>query len=84
MGGLDKLTNTVYEFLGDYWHGNPSVFNSSKINKDCKKTFGELYEMTFKRLNKVKSLGYNVKYIWEKDWSKFNKGVDKTPNIITL
>ncbi|MCK5019133.1 MAG: zinc-ribbon domain-containing protein, partial [Candidatus Peribacteraceae bacterium] len=26
VDGFDPATNTVYEFLGDYWHGNPEVY----------------------------------------------------------
>lgn len=84
VDGYDEITNTVYEYLGDYWHGNPKIFNHNKINHDTKKTFGELYENTFKVLNKVKSLGYNVKYIWETDWKKFKDGIDNQPKIISL
>ena len=41
----------------------------SLINKKpkSKKTFRELFDYTFWRLNLIKSLGYNVKYIWEKE-----------------
>jgi Zn finger protein HypA/HybF involved in hydrogenase expression len=64
--------NTIYEFLGDYWHGNPKKFNSNDINKHLNKTFGYLYKKTQKRFKSLKKLGYDVKYIWEADW-KTNK-----------
>jgi hypothetical protein len=83
IDGYDPKTNTVYEFLGDYWHGNPEKYDKLKVNKSTKKLFGELYENTFKMLNKVKCLGYNVKYIWEADWKRFKSGVDTEPKIIT-
>ena len=59
------------------------IFNFYNINKgDSKKrTFGELYNNTFKRFDKLKLLGYNIKYIWENDWNKFKAGLDKTPKI---
>ena len=37
---------------------------------------------TFEKFKKFKSLGYDVKYIWETDWKKFNDGIDKIPNIL--
>jgi len=37
-------TNTVYEFHGNYWHGNPRIYKSKDINKTNNKTFGELYK----------------------------------------
>ena len=32
--GYCKENNTIYEFLGDFWHGNPLIsrFSSQKIN----------------------------------------------------
>ena len=82
VDGYDEKTNTVYEFLGDYWHGNPKKFNVSDINMRTHKPFGELYENTFKSFRKLKSLGYNVKYIWESDWKDFVNKTDKTPKIL--
>ena len=70
VDGFDSKTNTVYEFLGDFWHGNPEVVDLDSINPKSKKTFRELFDYTFWRLNLIKSLGYNVRYIWEKDWKE--------------
>jgi hypothetical protein len=63
-----KETNTVYEFNGDFWHGNPKKFNSNDINKKNKKTFGELYNDTLKKEAELKSYGYNIISIWESDF----------------
>ena len=60
--------NIIYEFLGDFWHGNPLQFNSSDINKVTKKSFGELYSTTVGRIKKFEDAGYTVKYIWESEW----------------
>lgn len=84
VDGYDPETNTIYEFLGDYWHGNPDKHNPMNIHPRTKITFGEIYKNTFNRLNKLKSFGYDVKYIWETDWNKFKKRIDKTPNILSI
>lgn len=68
--GFDPATNTVYEFNGDYWHGNPAKYNHSKINNVSKKTFGELYQNTLNKEHLLKEAGYNVISIWESDWNK--------------
>lgn len=68
VDAYDPETNTVFEFLGDYWHGNPEVYDSEDINSNNGKTFKELYDDTFERLYEIKTLGYDVKYIWELDW----------------
>jgi len=68
--GYDPKTKTVYEFYGDYFHGNPKVYKKSDYNKICHKTFGELYKRTIKRGNKIKKQGYKLITIWEKDFRK--------------
>jgi len=83
VDGYDSITNTIYEYLGNYYHGNPNFFDQSKYNQKCHKTFGELYKNTFKKFDKLKSLGYIVKYIWESDWEKYKIGLEYKPNVIT-
>lgn len=83
VDGWDDKSDTVYEFLGDYWHGNPHRFNSFDFNKHCNLTFGELYNSTFHKFEKLKRMGYNIKYIWESDWNKYKKGVEIKPKIIS-
>jgi hypothetical protein len=76
----DKI---IYEFLGDYWHGNPKCYNLND-RTHFGVSFKDLNDRTFVRLNDLKSKGYIVKYIWELDWYHFKKGIDKTLNINTL
>lgn len=68
VDGYDPITNTIYEFNGDYWHGNPKLYKEYDMNKSCKKTFGELYENTISKEKELISLGYNVISIWESDY----------------
>jgi G:T-mismatch repair DNA endonuclease (very short patch repair protein) len=73
--GYCESSKTIFEFHGDYWHGNPSVFNSEDVNNSTKTTFGELYEKTLERQKMIESLGYRVVVMWESDWKKFKKAV---------
>ncbi len=73
--GYCKETNTIYEYHGDYWHGNPYRFNSDEINKTTKCTFGELYQNTLNKEQQIRDLGFNLITIWESDWIKLNKCV---------
>lgn len=80
VDGIDG--NIIYEFLGDYFHGNPSVFiNKNEINVKTKKTFGELYSLTFERFKKLKNMGYEIKFIWENDWKLYKRNITHKPNI---
>lgn len=84
VDGYDANTNTIYEFLGNYWHGNPKLFNEHRFNKLANKTFGELYRNTFVRFTHLRNYEYNVRYIWEDDWNSFDGGIDKEPKILCL
>lgn len=70
VDGLSHDNKTIYEYLGDYWHGNPEKYQANDYNKSCKKTFGELYNETMNRFEELKKLGYNIEYIWESSWMK--------------
>lgn len=65
VDGYCAQTNTVYEFHGDFWHGNPNRFDSNDVNPVSGKTYGELYQRTLQRDAKISSLGYNVVVKWE-------------------
>lgn len=71
--GYCKETNTIYEFHGDFWHGNPKKYNSTDINKKNSKTFGELYQNTLNKEQQIRDMGFNLITIWESYWIKLNK-----------
>jgi len=75
VDGFDPTTNTIYEFNGDYYHGNPAKYPPDQINPTSKKTYGELYARTLVKEALLKSAGYKVISIWESD---FKASLDKT------
>jgi hypothetical protein len=75
VDGYNKKTNTIYEFHGDFWHGNPKVYDLDKINRKLGVSFRELYDKTIMKMNTIHNMGYNVVYIWEYDWTKAIKYV---------
>ena len=70
VDGFDPETKTIFEFDGDFWHGNPDVFTAEDINRCNKETFGELYQKTLEKAAILKQAGYNVISIWESDFKK--------------
>lgn len=71
---VDGLCNNiVYEFLGDYWHGNPDKFNYNDIHPLIDISFGELYNRTITRLDEIRNAGYTVVHIWESEWNEHCK-----------
>lgn len=69
VDGFDEQNNVIYEFYGDYWHGNPLLYDENLINNSTGKTFGQIYLQTIERENKLKALGYNVISMWESDFN---------------
>ena len=73
--GYCKETNTIYEFHGDYFHGNPKIYLEKDKNDVCNKTMGYLYKKTLEREQKIKELGFNLEVMWESNWNKINKSI---------
>lgn len=68
VDGFNPSTNTIYEFWGDFWHGNPKVHHKNSPNVITKCTFGELYERTQYKRQLILSGKYNLIEIWEDEW----------------
>jgi len=68
VDGYNPETRTVYEFHGDYWHGNPLVFDPSDYNEVAKKTFGQLYSETRKKQKVFEDAGFFWIEMWQSEW----------------
>ncbi len=75
--------NTVYEFNGSFWHGDPRIFDHIDINKRCGQTYGELYSRTLQKKNKLTSLGYLVKTVWQLDYRNGFLISEKDPHEVS-
>ena len=67
VDGFHALSNTVYEYHGDFWHGNPNIYDTDEINPVSKKSFGYLYQKTLKREARIRELGYSLIVKWESE-----------------
>jgi hypothetical protein len=76
--GYCEENRTVYEFYGDYWHGNPKVFSPGDMNHRVTppRTFGELYAETMLREKRIRQAGYRMEVIWEQDWDRLSSIVN--------
>jgi len=70
--GFDPKTNIIYEFYGDYFHGNPKIYSAETLNHKNKKKCGDLYKETIEREEMIKNAGYKIVSIWESDWKNKN------------
>lgn len=65
--GYIPETKTIFEFLGDYWHGNPNIYSHQDVNTNNKKTFGQLYSKTIEKFKSLYFLGFTIIYRWESE-----------------
>lgn len=68
VDGYDPDTKTIYEFHGDYWHGNPDIYEAHTYSGLGQQTFGDLYNQTQNRRQEFQRSGYTVIEMWETDW----------------
>ena len=72
--GYCEETNTVYEFHGDVYHGNPRRFQPDEnCHPFTDETAGELYEKTMQREEEIRARGFNLVTMWEDDWRRFEE-----------
>ncbi len=67
VDGYDPITNTIYQFHGDYWHGGEK-FNPTEINKTLGLSFQQLKIATDYKDEKLRQWGYNLVVMWESEW----------------
>jgi hypothetical protein len=65
VDGFSKNNKTIYEYFGDFWHGNPEKYDQCEVNVVNKKTFGELYQKTIQKVMNLEAEGYRVVFKWE-------------------
>jgi len=71
---VDGMINgTIYEYFGDFWHGNPKRFGPDRINPFCGLTMKELYDHTMTRKQALNEGGFVVIVMWEFDWMQLRK-----------
>ena len=70
----DKITNTVVEYYGDFWHCNPTYWKENTRHPLIKLTAKEIWNRNENRVNEIKKeLGCNVIIVWENSWKQYDK-----------
>jgi G:T-mismatch repair DNA endonuclease (very short patch repair protein) len=62
----------IVEMFGDYWHMNPIVYSVDALNVFMEKTAQQIWDRDARKLEMLRSLGYDVVVVWERDW-RFKK-----------
>ncbi len=70
VDGYDPETNTIYEFYGNIWHGNPLLFGVEERNPFNNIRYKDLYEKTLEREIELRKRGYRLITIWESQFKE--------------
>lgn len=62
--------NTFFEYWGDWAHGNPKFYRPEDMNLRFKRTFGDLYEATLTKRQRILDNGFKLVEIWEHEWEE--------------
>lgn len=73
--GYAQKTNTIYEFHGTIWHGDPRVCDPAGVNYRTGVQNGVLYYRTLERTQALRDAGFTVIEMWEYDWDRLKKAV---------
>lgn len=74
VDGYHAKSNTVFEFHGDAYHGNPAKYKPrSRPHPYNDKTAAVLYRDTIAREELLRSLGYTVVTIWQSEYKALRK-----------
>jgi len=71
VDGFCEDTKTVYEFYGDYYHGNPKRFSGSDLYHGV--PYSQKWEKDQCKRKTFEDLGYRVVVMWESDWIEHEK-----------
>jgi len=77
---IPKL-NLIVEYNGDYWHCNPKKYKSDYFNQKKQQFAKDIWEYDRKKLELVRSYGYNLEVVWETDLKHDNNLIKKIINI---
>jgi hypothetical protein len=68
--GYDPISNTIYEFWGDIWHGNLTVLKETDRNPVNKQTYKDLNDQTNRKIQLITNQGYKLIQIWESEYDR--------------
>jgi len=68
--GFSEIELMIYEYLGDFYHGNPALYKPDDWCKWLKTTYGALYNKELKRQRFCEDSGFGYHSIWESEWHR--------------
>lgn len=61
----------VVEYYGDWWHGNPEIYDfNDLIGSDYSTVVEDKWRSDAKRQSELEAAGYRVHIVWERDWKQ--------------
>lgn len=73
VDGFCEATKTVYEFHGDYFHGNPKRFAPTDLYHGV--PYAKKWEKDELKRRTLEEMGFTVVIMWESDWIQTEKAM---------
>jgi hypothetical protein len=72
---VDLLRKKCIEFNGDFWHCNPSTFESNYYHSVKRMSAEEIWKYDEEKIEFLKKDGFDVLVVWEDDYKKYPKQI---------
>lgn len=72
---LSEPLKMIVEFNGDYWHCNPTKYESTFFHPKKQKTAAQIWSEDEKRMSVLKENGYLTITVWESEYCHDRQGV---------
>ena len=82
--GVEDVRKVIYEMEGCFWHGCRLHYDGSLMHPVIGKTMTEIRNETEKKINKLRSLGYEVIEKWECEWKEEIKNSEHIQEILRV
>jgi hypothetical protein len=82
VDGFCEETNTVFEFYGDYFHGNPKRFKGDDLYHGT--PYSQKWKKDEIKTKAFEDLGYKVVIMWESDWVQYEKSLKDKFNPLNV
>lgn len=69
--------NLIIEYFGDYWHCNPKKYKEDYFNHKKSMTAKQIWDYDNKKIDLIRSYGYNLVVVWESDFKNNTKLINK-------
>ena len=82
VDGIDRTTNTIYEYNGCVHHGCPDCTNPTDRTPFRQITMVQAYEETERKRHYLENCGFQIETMWTHDWFRLKSENDQVKEFV--